>query len=698
MMKRVFALLICATLLLTSFAGCSFRDYGEEGQSITVYLTDNVYDLDPAHAYKNDALASVVGLMFDTLFVLDEDGDISPSLVKKYWTEENENAGEYTMYLRLNETNWSDNIALTADDVVFAWQRLLEPDATFEAACLLYDVKNARAVKKGCLEDGSTVTIDDVGVSALETDLVEVKFEHEMTDEDYDRFLLNLTSVALAPLRDDVVDKKANPLTGRNEDWAKKGTTMVCSGPFKLTTIKWFADSNDANGVPQQISDFVLERNPYYYRDSTEDSLFKSVAPQRICVDCSLTDEQIKTAYDAGVILYIGDIPMSLRTDSSISKAVEVADYSLATQSIYLNQSVEPFNKKEVRQALSMVIDRAALANAVVYAEAATGFIPTGVYDNHKGDQSFRDACTSTYTTLATNVEEAKSLLSEAGIKGSKYSFTLTCPAYDEVQCFVAEEIAKVWKEELGFKVTVEKVETISNDDYYNMTANRPVDICDDPYAERLENGEFEAIIFDACAYAPDAYGLLAPFAHGFSGRAVDLSVSDDVELPAHVTGFNNQAYNEKIEAIMAESDPAARARLYREAEQLLMDEMPVIPVLFNLEASVKNDKLTSVDETYYVKAVFTDAYINGYEEYLDAGFNFLSADRNFANLKFHQSKNCGYAVKPIPEKQEGRQWESWLKKYDEAWNVFIQANSVYSHFVEEAAAALEAAETEAAA
>jgi hypothetical protein len=56
--------------------------------------------------------------------------------------------------------------------------------------------------------------------------MLEINFEGKI---DYDQFMLNLTSLALAPLRDDIVSK--------SDDWAKKPGTMVCSGPFKLGRI-----------------------------------------------------------------------------------------------------------------------------------------------------------------------------------------------------------------------------------------------------------------------------------------------------------------------------------------------------------------------------------------------------------------------------------------------------------------------------
>ena len=57
MTKRIFALLLCAATLLSTLVGCAEKDEDYKGQYITTYLTDDVYDLDPAHAYNNEALA-----------------------------------------------------------------------------------------------------------------------------------------------------------------------------------------------------------------------------------------------------------------------------------------------------------------------------------------------------------------------------------------------------------------------------------------------------------------------------------------------------------------------------------------------------------------------------------------------------------------------------------------------------------------
>lgn len=653
MTKRIFALILCLATLLTSFVGCaSSEDDDYKGQYITMYLTENVYDLDPANAYNNEALANVVGLMFDTLFKLDENGKVKKSLVKSYDISEDENSGDFIMELRLKETYWSDGTRVAAADIVYAWKRLLEVDANYEAAALLFDIKNARAAKEG------DCSIDDVGIYPSEQTLLEIRFEQEI---DYDQFILNLTSVALAPLRDDIVSK--------SDDWAKKPGTMVCSGPFKLGRVNWkldgtkqfdpLAPTTDEDGYltygenfnTQVITDFILERNAYYYRSPEEEaSILKSVTPYRLCVDCSLTDEQLIAAYEAGMIMYVGDIPMSLRKDSVLAEDADVAKRSMSTNTIYLNQNAvvddgseegfKLFADAKVRKALSLAIDREALAEAIVYAEAATGFIPTGVFETNSRKTMFRDACTATYEALKTDTAAAAALLDEAGIKPSKYSFELTYASYDDVHTFIAETVAAAWNE-LGFKVTLKGRSTIVNNDYYKYTESTPEDISDDLYAQDLRTGDFDAIILDACAFSVDPFSMLAPFAKAFSGSAMDMSDTENYQLTPHKTGYDSEDYNKLMETIFAEKDIAARADNYRAAEAMLMEDMVVIPLVFNFDATVTSSKLSKISSTYYLAANFQKTKISSYEKYIAAGKAFIN--ENFAELKFTEAKECQY-------------------------------------------------------
>ena len=692
MMKRIFALLLCLATVLSALAGCSGKvDEDYKGQAITAYLTTNLYDLDPAHAYYNESSADIVGLMFDTLFTLTEDKKVKNSLVKSYEINEDPINNEYEMSLRLKETKWSDGMYVSADDVVFAWKRLLEVEASYEAASLLFDIKNARAAKEG-EKDGEPCTVDDVGIYAEEERLVTIQFEGPI---DYDQFILNLTSVALAPLREDIVSK--------SEDWAKKPATMVCSGPFRLARVNLKSDPQvkyfDPNAVQtdidgalvmgaevtsQVITDFILERNSYYYRNPTEDSLFKSVLPYRLCVDCSLTAEQVKGMYEAGALLYVGDIPLDLRSDEAIAKLADVSDKSMSTNSIYLNQNkifdngtevgYALFENEAVRQAVSLVIDREAIVEKLVYAEVATGFVPTGVFASGSSKKTFREGTDKSYEYLAFNEEKAASLIdgakSEIGNPAS-YTIELVYPIYDEVYKYVAETVVEAWQS-LGFTGAVAKgVGTIQNNDYYKFTDSVPVDICDDLYAEMLRAGSFDAIVLDYCAMSVDPYALLAPFAKKFSGQGMDMSDPDNYVLPTHITGYDSEDFNEKMEEVFAEKDIAKRADALYAAEEILMTELPVIPIVFNKRATIMSGDLKKTDSTYYVTTTFTKADVKSYDDYLAAGEAYITD--NYDDLAFKASNGNDEMLDP-----------------EIGFEVFKSANTIYAQFfvVEEEEAA----------
>ena len=88
MSKRIIALLLCLIMCASAMAGCSRGTIDvtdeDKGEQIIMYLSENVYDLDPTRAYVNESTRAIVSLLFDTLFVLDEKGKVQPSLAESY--------------------------------------------------------------------------------------------------------------------------------------------------------------------------------------------------------------------------------------------------------------------------------------------------------------------------------------------------------------------------------------------------------------------------------------------------------------------------------------------------------------------------------------------------------------------------------------------------------------------------------------
>ena len=629
-MKRSIALLLCLLMILFAFAGCSSEDAEEKekdlGAYVYMYLTDPVYNFDPDHAYGNEAALKVVSLLYDNLFILNENGKVEKSLVESYKINKKENSMLITLR---DDTFWSDGTAVSANDVVFSWQRILDSSKSFDAAVLLYDVKNARACK-----EGDVPSIDDVGIQALNKTDIQIEFE---TGIDYDNFIRNLTSYALAPLRSDIVNR-----TTKEIDWAKSATTVVASGPFRLRNV-----SHDP-----ATAGITLERNAYFRRDFMNDPIDKSVTPYRLIIDYTQKDEDILSNYESGKLFYIGDLPLSIRSKYSYEEWEKKADITngMSTHSYLFNENAvvryynangfkelsgtgcvyndalvagtdgdKLFANKDVRTALSLAIDRTTIAKKIVFAEAANGLVPNGVFNGTDRNKTFRDN-DSTGLALTANIDAAKKLLAAANIVPSNYMFAISVPAYDDVHMEIAKMVQAAWgKDGVGFNVAINAIENIDNQDTAISTGAVISGIKDDIFSESFLEGKFEVAAIDYTAYSTDAFACLAVFAKGYTGGASVSGNSIDFTVATHKTGFNNETYNAKIEAAFKEKDIDKRAALLHEAEDILMKELPIVPVIFNQNVVMQSKKLKNVDFDYYGSPIFTEAKLKNYKDYIPA-------------------------------------------------------------------------------
>ncbi len=602
MFKRTLALLLCLCML-AGLVGCTSLKHGvyDKGAYIRAYLTEPIYDFDPLAAFDNEDNLRIVSMLFIGLFRADENGKPQKDLVDKYEYAEDKDRGSYVLTLKLKSTQWSDGVAVSAGDAQFAFRRLFDTATSHPAVALFCDIKNARAVLAG---DDS---VDHLGVNVVDPTTLEFVFERAVN---IDTFLAALCSPAAFPLRADIVEGKPN--------WAKKPGTMVCSGPFLLRSINYAKDDG-----------FILERNSYYMRDRQKDDLDKSVLPFRI-VATYTTDhaEQIATLNSGavGALQYIGYVPAELRGDASLKKA-KVTD-APSTFSLYLNESNALFAKTEVRQALSAAVDRAALVEAVTYAKAADGIVPWTVPERAGTKTDFRKKSDG-YLSASADVDKAKELLASAGVNASAYSFSITVRKGDPDHLAMAELVAAAWGD-LGFHVTVKQLDIYELTEVDEEGKTVKTGIYASKYAEALAAGNFDVIALDLVAPAPDAFSVLAPFAKAFSGNAtvLDETVNPNYDLTPHITGYDSAAYNEKIEAAYKETNAKKRAALLHEAEAMLMNDLPVIPLVYNQNVSLSSKKLKKVSSDFYCPAVFTKAKLSGYWELaLAEGFVELPSD-----------------------------------------------------------------------
>ncbi len=609
MMKRAIALLLCLLMLLPCVVACA-QDPQDKGAYIRMYLTEPIYDFDPLQAFENSNNLQVVNLLFSGLFKADENGDVKPDLVDEYEYIYDEKEDRYYLSLTLKESKWSDGVPVTATHAQYAFSRLFK--SSHPATAMLYDIKNARKIVAG------DVSRDALKVTAVE-DVLEIEFEQDI---DVDAFLQVLCSPALFPIRDDIVEYNVN--------WAKNTTTMVCSGPFKVRRMNY----DDVDG-------FVLERNSYYLRDKEKDDIDDYVTPYRLVCDFTTPIEKQLEKFDTqdvGSLYFLGNIPVSGRTTTAFSALMEKGELtdSNSTHVYYMNQKAvigdkALFADAAVRKALSMALDRDAIANALVFAKAADALVPNTVLNRADKSATFREEAEQKIATTPA-VQEAKSLLQTAGIVASNYSFKITVAAYDTDHVATAELAKAAWSA-LGFNVTVEKLgvepvyetETVVDPETGETSVQIKVDektgekikagYVKDLYREAYQSGNFEVLALDLVSVGVDAFSVLAPFATPFSGNmtVMDAAINPTYALTPHATGYNSDAYNAKIEAAYAEKNQKKRAVILHEAEAMLLEDMPVIPVVYNMNFSIASGKLGKIKSSFFCANDFTKTSLSGY-------------------------------------------------------------------------------------
>lgn len=190
--------------------------------------------LDPGKAMSMTNLRALAPVYEGLLRPPLGDGPLRPGLATHY--DVSPDGLQYTFHLRPGIL-WSDGKPITADDVVYAWWRVLSPQTASQAADMFHHVKNARAFLSGTLTDFS-----QVGIHAPNPQTVEVTLDHPLP-----AFPRLLFLAPFAPVPRHIVEKWGGA--------AFDPERIVVSGPF----------------VPISANldhEVMLARNPRYWNNA----------------------------------------------------------------------------------------------------------------------------------------------------------------------------------------------------------------------------------------------------------------------------------------------------------------------------------------------------------------------------------------------------------------------------------------------
>ena len=583
-MKKVLAFLLALSMCLIFVTGCtkiSGDDPAARGAIFDIYIGKKVMNLDPAIAYTDDNAVKILSLIFEGLFKLDENGNLKKALAKKWEITEDPKTGEERLEITIKDTYWSCGSAVQANDVVFAWRRILDPNFDTPAASMLYCIKGAKQVKSGEISPYDP----GFGLYAEKSNKIIVEFEE---GADIQEFLYNLASPALVPLRENKVSQY--------EDWSRSATDLSTNGPFR---VKKFSDD--------PAEHITLERSRFYYlnQEVATEAKDKYVTPYQINVRYDVPATSVKAMYDNKELFYVSGVNATVAAE--FGKNVKIEEEASAFM-FYFNFGSEVFEDATIRKAFSMALNRDAIASQLgLGTQAATGILNGKVYNTKKGT-SFRKEGGSVITS---NIEEARNLLAQENIDPMDYDTVYVLIRWDEQndgngtyksnETVIVDAAIEAWRN-LGFDV-------------------EPVYATDEQFEAAYAIGDYDVIGADYQMISTHALYDLAMFSSEYNKTGSLLSWYQST----YVNGqrvyvkktYTNEAFEDLLAQAFAEKDLAKRAEILHNAEKALIDDGAVIPVVFNANAYVVASELKNVKTNYWGVQNFQKANLKNYVQYL---------------------------------------------------------------------------------
>lgn len=340
-----------------------------------------------------------------------------------------------------------------------------------------------------------------------------------------------------------------------NPDWASDPTTIVSNGPFKL--INW---------VHSEKAEFIKNDNYWDIGKVKSKKLEFAIVENNTTRVSMYENDQIDVTLDPPP----SEIERLLK-----EKKGEILPY-LATYYYDFNVNKAPFDNLKVRKALTLAIDRNAIVTKVTKAnqKAATAFVPFGVSDVENGSD-FRKTGGDFYKD--NDIETAKKMLAEAGYPDGKGlpTITLTYNTHEGHKA-IAEAIQEMWKKNLGVHVE------LTNQEWKVFLKTRSA--ADFQVARDGWTGDF-----------PDPMTFLS------------LLVSNNGNNHAH---WKNPQYDQLVHQAKFTTDLAGRVKIMHDAEKLLMDEMPIMPIYFYTMTYMIKPKVKGFLHTVTDYIYFKEAYV----------------------------------------------------------------------------------------
>ena len=448
-MKKKLAILLASVLAFSAIAaGCGKKEApaadtqaeaqgtetdaaapAEGNNVLNVQIGPSPETIDPALNSAIDG-ANMILHAFEGLTRFDKDNNIVGGLAETW--DVSEDGKTYTFHLR-DGLKWSDGSALTANDFVYSWKRLADPNTAAPYGSIINVVKG--------FDEAANGDVDKLAVSAPDDKTFVVELNNPCSYFDKIAGFL-----ACVPVQQATID-------ANGDAWAIDPETYITNGAY---TMKEFTDGDK----------IVFAKNPNYWDAA-------NVTFDEIVFNLIEDANASYTAYQNGDIQMIKDVPTEEIEALRDNEEFHIAPI-LGTYYISYNCEKAPFDDERVREALTLAIDKKYVADTIMQGtySAASNFVGSGVSDAEAGSE-FEAVTREKYgnhydvENYEADLEKAKALLAEAGYPNGEgfpqFSYLTNDSGYHKQ---VAEYLQQAWAE-LGLTCTVEVQE------WKTVTANR---------------------------------------------------------------------------------------------------------------------------------------------------------------------------------------------------------------------------------
>ncbi|ASJ21459.1 peptide ABC transporter substrate-binding protein [Brachyspira hampsonii] len=376
--------------------------------------------------------------------------------------------------------------------------------------------------------------VSELGVRAIDENTFEVKLNAPTA------YFLELAAFyTFYPVRKDMIEENA-------DNWTLSPDTYIGNGPFIMTERR----TDDR---------IVVVKNTNYWNAD-------NIVPEKLVFILMQNGTAAVAGIKEGSLHFANNPPLQDIENLKSEGLMHISPY-LGTYYYCLNITNEILKDVRVRKALTLAIDRNYLVEQVTRAGQlpASAWVPSGVNDTEGAEGDFRKVGGDYYSIKAEdyqkNLDEAKKLLAEAGYPNGENFPVIEFKSNSGEHIQIFEAIQQMWKSGLGIDSTIAQEEWAT----FQTT--------------RQEKN-----------YVIARHGWIADYNDPMSFLGVFLSYSIQ-----NNGGYSNKAYDDKLKLAMSTIDQDIRMKAMHEAEDILMEDMGLIPIYFYTDPIMVSKKLSGV-------------------------------------------------------------------------------------------------------